>query len=336
MTTRSATGRVGTFSADVTASKTPQEGFGAFRREWEAQTGEAWPLAGLDIAFSSHFRISVRSVHVSDVRISDVYSASYVGRTTADHEGGDTVLLHLMRRGAWGFAPADGRGEAVTVRAGSFIVRDDGPPSVFDVTPRAKATVLILPAPAVAPLLGAGGRPLVGSASSAEARVLMAHAHIVGETARELAPSGVQAARDALLELVEGAMRREFDDAEPRLAPALARAAMAIADSLLTDPELSPTMLARELNVSVRTLHRAFATAGEPTAGYIRRRRLEQARLDLATALRPPGVSEVAARYHFADGSHFIRAFRTRYGQTPAEFARTARGPAGTGTGRAP
>lgn len=117
-------------------------------------------------------------------------------------------------------------------------------------------------------------------------------------------------------------MRREFDDVEPRLAPALARAAMEIADARLTDPELSPASLARQLNVSVRTLHRAFAAAGEPVAAYIRRRRLERARLELAAPLRRPGVAEVAARWQFADSSHFIRAFKNQYGQTPAEFAR--------------
>ncbi|MGW7045725.1 helix-turn-helix domain-containing protein [Streptomyces avermitilis] len=34
-------------------------------------------------------------------------------------------------------------------------------------------------------------------------------------------------------------------------------------------------------------------------------------------------VSELAAHWQFADSSHFIRAVKGRYGQTPAEFART-------------
>jgi AraC-like DNA-binding protein len=160
----------------------------------------------------------------------------------------------------------------------------------------------------------------------------MAHAHAVRETVRDLTPTGLWAARDALLELAKGAMRREFDDVEPRLAPALARAAMEIADRRLTDHDLTPAALARQLNVSVRTLHRAFATAGETVAAYIRRRRLEQARLELAApAPRRPGVPEVAARYQFADGSHFARTFKAQYGQTPGEFARTPLGEAGAG-----
>jgi AraC family transcriptional regulator, positive regulator of tynA and feaB len=81
-------------------------------------------------------------------------------------------------------------------------------------------------------------------------------------------------------------------------------------------------MLARELNVSVRTLHRAFAASGESVAGYIRHSRLEQARRELSKPRGGLSVSELAACYQFADSGHFIRAFRKRNGQTPGEFAR--------------
>jgi AraC family transcriptional activator of tynA and feaB len=330
MTSGAATGRARAFSADVTASRTARDGFDAFRREWEAQVGEPWPLNGLDAAASSDFKINVQAVSARDVVIADVYSESYVGRTVPDHETDGWVLLHLMRHGSWRFGAPDGRSEDLSIPAGAFIVRHDGPPALFDLARGSTADLLFLPAPAVAPL--PGGRPILGSARSAEVRVLMAHAHAVRETVRDLTPTGLWAARDALLELAKGAMRREFDDVEPRLAPALARAAMEIADRRLTDPDLTPAALARQLNVSVRTLHRAFATAGETVAAYIRRRRLEQARLELAApAPRRPGVPEVAARYQFADGSHFARTFKAQYGQTPGEFARTLRGEAGAG-----
>jgi len=318
MNTGSTTGRVRTFSADVTAAQTARDGFEAFWREREEQTGEAWPLAGLDVAGSTDFRIKARSVTAHDVVVSDVYSQSYVGWTTAEREAAP-VLLNVMHQGTRYFARLDGRDQAVTVPAGSFIARHDGPPSLFDVSPGARVTVLILPARIVAPLLR--GRNVVGSARSAEARLLMAHANLLSQTAYDLTPAGLLAARDALLELVRGVLRREFDDAEPRLALALAGAAMELADSRLADPELSPASLARSLNVSVRTLQRAFTAAGEPATAYIRRRRLEQARIELASRRRP-SISEVAARWQFADSSHFTRAFKDRYSLTPAEYAR--------------
>jgi AraC family transcriptional activator of tynA and feaB len=321
------TGRPGkTFFADITPS-TARDGLAAFRREWDSRIDQPWPLPGYSIGESGDLRVKVRAVKAHDVVLLDVcnYGGSFTGRTTGDRDNGDRVLAHLMRRGAWHFARPNGRGETVTGPAGSFIALNNGPPSLVEVDPGATAKVLTLPASVLAPLMG--GRQIVGSAHSArsaEVRVLMAHANIVCETVHDLTPAGVRGVRDALLELVRGTLMREFDDVEPRLAPALARAAMEIADSHLADAELSPSSLARELNVSVRTLHRAFAAAGESAAAYVRRRRLDQARLELAAPSGRPGVSEVAARWHFVDSSHFTRAFKKQYGETPAQFARSS------------
>jgi AraC family transcriptional activator of tynA and feaB len=252
-----------TFSADITPS-TARDGLAAFRREWDARIDQPWPLPGYSIGESGDLRVKVRAVKAHDVVLLDVcnYGGSFTGRTTGDLDGGDRVLAHLMRRGAWHFARPNGRGETVTVPAGSSIALDNGPPSLVEVDPGATAKVLTLPASVLAPLMG--GRQIVGSARSArsaEVRVLMAHANIVCETVHDLTPAGLLGARDALLELVRGTLMREFDDVEPRLAPALARAAMEIADSHLADAELSPSSLARELNVSVRTSPRRHTYA---------------------------------------------------------------------------
>lgn len=124
------------------------------------------------------------------------------------------------------------------------------------------------------------------------------------------------------MELAKGVLLGHADCADPLLAPALAQAARDLAARLLPDADLSPAVLARHLNVSVRTLHRAFATCDESFTAYVRRRRLDHARADLATGRAT--VSEVAARWQFSDSSHLIRAFKSRYGQTPTEFVRSA------------
>lgn len=76
-------------------------------------------------------------------------------------------------------------------------------------------------------------------------------------------------------------------------------------------------MLAREFNVSVRTLQRAFAENGESVAAYVRDRRLERARRDIAVGHLT--LAEIAARWNFTDGSHLTRAFKKRYGFAPSE-----------------
>ncbi|WP_234314300.1 MULTISPECIES: helix-turn-helix transcriptional regulator [unclassified Streptomyces] len=82
-------------------------------------------------------------------------------------------------------------------------------------------------------------------------------------------------------------------------------------------------MLARELNVSVRTLHRAFAAVGEQVSTYIRLRRLHEARLALSAPSGRLSISELAAHWQFADSSHFTRAFKKHFGQTPTEYVRS-------------
>ncbi|WP_239143642.1 helix-turn-helix domain-containing protein [Actinoplanes philippinensis] len=183
--------------------------------------------------------------------------------------------------------------------------------------------MLILPDSVLGP--GLDDRRIVGFVASPEMRLVTAYADLLGETVHDLGPGGVTAARDAMLELVRGAVRRDFDDVEPRLSAPLVRAARQVIDEHLDDPDLSPTAVARELRVSVRALHRAFATAGESVGACIRRRRLERARQDLTAPLGGWTVSDVAARWHFADSSHFIRAYRKQYGESPGRFVRSRR-----------
>lgn len=118
---------------------------------------------------------------------------------------------------------------------------------------------------------------------------------------------------------------------EPRLAPALAQAARDLADRRLTDPALSPTALARELGVSVRTLQRAFTAEEQSLSSYIRNRRLDEARRSLTAPHPRATIAETAARWQFADSGHFARAFRNRYGLTPTDYAATATTTAETG-----
>ncbi|MGI5466231.1 helix-turn-helix domain-containing protein [Streptomyces sp. CA-132043] len=97
------------------------------------------------------------------------------------------------------------------------------------------------------------------------------------------------------------------DDAE--VAPALLRAVMDYIEARLLDPDLNPRGIAAALNVSVRTFYRAFGQgATSSVMGYVRERRLARARAELASTRLT--VSEIAARWHFADGSHFVKAYK--------------------------
>ncbi|NSL43645.1 helix-turn-helix domain-containing protein [Streptomyces sp. 8P21H-1] len=307
---------------DSTDPDAAPRGLDDFRRGWETQIGrDVFQLPDFTPDTMADFRVRGRVVKVRGAAIADLHAAS--ATRTLDMPGGDMDLVHLyvVRRGAWTLGGPTTHGEQ-TVSAGQFLLRHVGRQSAFDTTAHITARFFVLPSAELKPLLR--NRALTGSADSAEMRLLAALTDTIHMTVTELGPAGVDAAHNTLIELTKAVAKGRFDDVEPWLAPALTQAAKDLADRRLADPELSPAMLARELNVSVRTLQRAFSAVGEPVTSYIRHRRLQEARLALTAPSGRLSISELAAHWQFADSSHFTREFRKRYGQTPTEYVRSA------------
>jgi len=91
----------------------------------------------------------------------------------------------------------------------------------------------------------------------------------------------------------------------------------------LGDTDLSPAMVAAAHHVSVRHLHRLFESQDMTVAAWIRQRRLERCRRDLADPVNiGQSVGAVAARWGLPDPAHFSRLFRQAYGASPAEYRR--------------
>ena len=94
----------------------------------------------------------------------------------------------------------------------------------------------------------------------------------------------------------------------------------------LGDPGLSPAVIAAAHHVSLRSLHQLFHDEGLTVAGWVRQRRLEFCRQDLADprlADRP--VAAIAARWGFSSAGDFSRVFRAVHGLPPAEYRMSAR-----------
>ncbi|MEY9844586.1 helix-turn-helix domain-containing protein [Streptacidiphilus sp. MAP5-3] len=298
-------------------------GFEAFRSGWEKEIGEGFPLPSFSPATMRDFRVRSRATKVGDVAITDLHGASAI-RTEGPLDGvEDQVRLYVVKRGSWSLGAPLSR-EEQSVPAGQVLIRHIGRPLHFETAPDTTAKVLVLPAAMLTPLLGER-QSVSGRADSAEVRLLVAHADMIYATVADLGRAGVQAAHNTLIELAKAVARGRVDDVEPELAPVLTQAAKDLVDRHLADPELCGAMLARELNVSLRNLQRAFAASGVSVTAYIRQRRLEEARLALAAPSGRLSVSELAAHWQFADSSHFIRTFKKHYGRTPTEYARASR-----------
>jgi AraC-like DNA-binding protein len=99
---------------------------------------------------------------------------------------------------------------------------------------------------------------------------------------------------------------------------ALLRRIHAFIEQNLGETDLSPAIVAAAHHVSVRHLHRLHETQGTTVAAWIRQRRLERCRRDLADpAFTAVPVSAVAARWGMPDSAHFSRLFRRAYGLPP-------------------
>lgn len=91
----------------------------------------------------------------------------------------------------------------------------------------------------------------------------------------------------------------------------------------LGDPDLGVTSIARAHHISSRTLHRLFSEEEWTVSETIRNLRLDAVRADLVNPnLAGRSIMAIAATRGFYDQSHLTRAFRTRFGTTPAAARR--------------
>jgi AraC-like DNA-binding protein len=95
----------------------------------------------------------------------------------------------------------------------------------------------------------------------------------------------------------------------------------AFIDDHLSEADLDPGTVAAAHFISVRYLYRLFAAQNTTVAAWIRQRRLERCRTDLADpSCRSLPVSAIGMRWGLPDPAHFSRVFRRTYGLPPAEY----------------
>lgn len=83
--------------------------------------------------------------------------------------------------------------------------------------------------------------------------------------------------------------------------------------------------LAEHTNCSVRTIQQAFRDdLGTTPMNYVRDRRLERAKAELADSLPTDGVTvtQVAQKWGFSHLGHFSAAYRERFGESPSQTLR--------------
>jgi AraC-like DNA-binding protein len=88
----------------------------------------------------------------------------------------------------------------------------------------------------------------------------------------------------------------------------------------LNDPDLNAESIAAAHFISIRHLYKVLADADISLSQWIRTRRLEAARHELAQSHDSVTIASVARRHGFSDMSSFSRAFRAEYGLSPRDW----------------
>jgi AraC family transcriptional regulator len=100
-----------------------------------------------------------------------------------------------------------------------------------------------------------------------------------------------------------------------------------VADRLNEQPNTGPGLEELAETAQVHPVHLSrsfFAHYGMTLGEHRRRRRIEWTRDQLLDG--NPSLAQLALDAGFCDQAHFTRAFRARFGVTPAQFRRTAKG----------
>jgi AraC-like DNA-binding protein len=242
----------------------------------------------------------------------------------------EVLKLGCIVRGGGGMMAQDGRRADFGV--GDLCLYDTSRPYLAGLTPDVPATQMLLlrfprsllPLPArdlrrLSAVRIPGGQG-IGALASQFLLQLARHMH-------ELDLSDTARLSTLTLDVLTAALAHELDAQRALPPPTRHRALLAQIHAFihrnLGDRDLSPTSIAAAHHISLRHLHKLFHDQGHTVAGWIRDRRLEQCRRDLADprlGTRP--INAIAARWGFPNPAHFSQAFRNTYGLSPRQFRR--------------
>jgi AraC-like DNA-binding protein len=97
--------------------------------------------------------------------------------------------------------------------------------------------------------------------------------------------------------------------------------AFAYIERNLSDPSLDGTAIARAHHISTRQLQRLFESDGHTVTEWIRNRRVEHCRKELANAeFAAVPVSVIGARWGLVNAAQFSRLFKAAHGRSPREY----------------
>jgi len=237
-------------------------------------------------------------------------------RRDVENAPADHYSVYLQVRGKAVIEQGD---QTFTYHASDISISDGRYPFRADLSGAGARAIAVIPRAMLdrrAPWLA--GRPLHRLAATSRF-VDLAGRHIMELTAdgATLSDGAATMLTDNLCNLL--ALAGSTDVAPARLDAELqTEALLAFCRQHLHHPDLSPQFVADHFGISLRTLHLRFHKAGQSFGRWVLEHRLDACRAALHDPTqRTLNISEIAYRWGFNDLSHFNKAFRARFDETP-------------------
>lgn len=276
-----------------------------------------WPETG-------DFAADLTARHLGDLLISTVRADAHtVVRSPAmvAADPCDDFLLCLVSRGEASVAQGTRSG---LLRDGALAILDASRPFVVAAAQQFEQVVIRVPRQQFearatpTALADVVGRPI--SADAGIGRLLSTLVADVAAHHGQLSSISGAGVGGALLEMMTAAILEQH---APVTATDRAHAddLSAVQEAMLRqidDPDCTLANVAAGMGMSLRYVHKLFSASGWTPRSWLYEQRLLRARTLLLHS--DSGVCDIGARVGFRDPSHFSRAFRRRYGASPAHY----------------
>lgn len=245
-------------------------------------------------------------------------AAASVTRRNLSHDTDQTVILHLIQSGT---CTLQQRKLTRTLRPGDMIVCAGEEFYRFDMSSEHQVLIVEMDRGAIADRCPQIDERIATVISGQHAPTRLLHNYLLSLW-REGAANFDEAMGDAYSGILMDLFARSLEATGAECGAgrnALVARMKGIVEARLDDEGLTPTSLASEMGVSLRTLQNAAAECGTTPVAYIANRRLELAAQRLVMD-KTQSITEIAYASGFSDSAYFSRRFHARFGLSPSQY----------------
>ena len=299
--------------------------------EWRSQICELFTELSLEPSDHGDFVGAAKHKKIGELKFTNICAGGQIvrrGKNEIKRSATDQLFLILQKRG--GCEVFSEVGDAVRMLAGDAILVNPQTPYILNFQGAADQICIQIPSADIRQRISNQDHLIVGrkiDRADSVSKVLAASINDLAESVERSAEEA-ESSVDLFYDVIVGCLRRicqKFPsrDYAPRLTAFNALVGFVVNN--LTAEELSPAAAAAELGMSLRSLNRLCYENGTTFGKLVLNSRLTAA----AHALRESRgdargrITHIAFELGFADLSHFSKAFKAKYGVSPANFLKS-------------